>query len=173
MLTQDSTDPTGVSDDSPRGGSNVARARDRKAAAALELKRSGASWDDICEVLGYPTPRAALVATEQALEKQLATPETRDYMRTIASGRLDRLLQGVWKKAIDDDPKNTEHLAAVREARGLIADYRKLHGLDAPAEYVVHSPTLAEIEQWVSRMSAGEVTVEEDDIFEADVVEEA
>lgn len=170
-MQQDSTDPTGVRDDSPKGGSEVARARDRKANAALELRKAGASWDEIAEVLGFPTARTALVAVEKALENGLRTKESQEFMRNLAGQRLDRLLRSVWKKAIE--PENPEHLVAVTKARELIAQHAKLHGLDAPTEMVVHSPSAPELERWVaSVVQAGAPQLEEADIFDAEVVED-
>ena len=171
-MQQDSTDPTGVADNrynqsGNRVGASVAtRARSRKANAAIQLRLAGATWEEIAQSLGYPTARLALVATEKALEKQLNT-EDRDKMRRLAGMRLERLLRGIWTKAID--PDHPEHLLATTKAREAIADYRKLYGLDAPTEVIVHSPTVAEIERWVSSVVSYSVPqVEEYDIIDVD-----
>lgn len=171
MHRQDPTDPTGVSDDSPKGGSNVARARDRKANAALQLRIAGASWDEIAQSLGFPTPRAALVATEKALEKELHTEENQGQMRSLAGKRLERLLRGVWTKAID--PAHPEHLFAVDKARLIIDRHAKLYGLDAPTEFVVTNPAQQEIEKWVATViGQAQPTLREADIFDAEVIED-
>lgn len=168
---QDSSDDSGVVDNSPRGGSSVARARDRKANAALQLRKAGADWFEIAEALGYPTARAALVATELALEKELRADESKEYMRNLAGQRLDRLLRGVWVKAVDDS--HPEHLTAVDRARQIIDRHAKLFGLDAPTELVVSSPSAQELERWVSQVVATtSPALEEPDIFEADLVED-
>lgn len=168
-MRQDSSDPTGVADDSPRGNSEVARARNRKANAALQLRKAGASWDEIAEALGFPTGRQALVATEKALEKELRNPESQEQMRELAGARLERLLRGVWSRAIN--PEDPDHLAAVNTAKGLIDRHARLYGLDAPTQYVVSSPTQQELEAWVNRISAATVPeLPEADIF-GDVVE--
>lgn len=169
-VSQDSTHPTGVSDTSPRGGSEVARARDRKANAAIQLRIAGASWDEIAQSLGFPTPRAALVATERALEKELKSEESQTAMRSMAGKRLERLLRGVWTKAID--PQHPEHLVAVDKARQLIDRHAKLYGLDAPTEFVVNNPAQAELEKWVATViSESRPALEEADIFDAEVLE--
>lgn len=167
MQQQDSTDPTGVRDDSANGGgSGLVRARDRKAHAAIEMRKAGASWDDIAQVLGYPTGRQALVATEKTLEKHL-TDESQVFMRRLVSQRLDRLLRSVWKTAINEE--SPDQFAAIDRSRLLIADFRKLHGLDAPSEYLVSTPSQAELERWVSTVLAAQTpAVIEGDIFEAD-----
>jgi hypothetical protein len=169
MHVQDPTHPTGISDDTPQGNSEVARARDRKAASAIQLRIAGASWDEVAEVLGFPTARAAIVATERALEKELQTTESQDAMRKMAGKRLDRLLRAVWGKALD--PDHPEQLAAVRTAREIVGQHSKLFGLDAPTEHVIHSPSESEIAQWVASVTVQQrPQLEEADIFEMDDV---
>jgi hypothetical protein len=108
-----------------------------------------------------------MVATEKALEKQLASEGDREKLRRLANARLERLLRSVWPKAID--PENPDHLLALTKAREVIADHRKLYGLDAPTEVVVHQPTLHELEQWVARVVTATVpAVEEYDILEGE-----
>jgi hypothetical protein len=172
--TQDSSDPTGVVDGRHRNtesGSEAAKLRNRKADAAMSMRLSGANWSEIALVCGYPTPRAALSAVEKALVRRLDDTNDRDLMRKLAGMRLERLLRGVWTKAID--PDNPEHLAAVQRGREIIDRHAKLFGLDAPAEIVIHSPTQGELEDWVLRVTSTIVQpVEEPDIFEAELVED-
>lgn len=178
MQEQDSTHPTGVAGtasgrDGKGGivnGNSVTRARNRKAAAAIELHLSGATWTDIASILGYPTARAALVATERALERQLHD-EDREKLRAKAGQQLNRLLRGVWSKAID--PDNPEQLQAVGKARELLADHRKLWGLDAPTEVIVTSPSEAELDAWVAKVFASQTPdVPQYDVIEGEVVGE-
>lgn len=162
-ISQDSNDPTGVSGGQ---GRSLARARERKANAALSLALAGAEWTQIAMSCGYPTPRAARVAVERALEKQLENdPDAKARMRLLASKRLERLLMSVWTKA--NDPEHPEHLLANTKARELVASWTKLHGLDAPAEVVVHSPTNEMIEAWVAKIVTHELPpVQDDDIID-------
>lgn len=175
MVTiQDASDPTGVRDgrsSNRQPGSEAARQRQRKADAGLSLRLAGASWAEIAQTVGYPTPRAALIAVEKALVKQLNDdPQAKEKMRAIAGQRLERLLRGVWGKAIND--QDPEHLAAVSRARELIGQHTKLFGLEAPTEVVVHSPTQSELEAWVVQVVSGSrPEVAELDIFDADVIE--
>jgi len=153
MHEQDSSDPTGVRGQSGKGhGSELAKARHRKANAAVQMRLAGATWGEIATALGYPTPRQALVATERALVKQLDTNDDREKMRKVAGARLERLLRSVWPKAID--PDNPDHLLAVTKAREIVDRHAKLYGLDAPTEVVVHNPTQTELESWVTRLLA-------------------
>lgn len=173
---QDSSHPTGVASDAQLGGGRhvsdpALLPRNRKASAALALRMSGVQWSDIALTLGYPTPRAAMLATEKALVKHLEAEEDKVKMRTMAGARLERLLRAVWNRAIDtNDP---EQFTAVSRARELIQDHSKLFGLQAPSEVVVHTPTQTELEEWVLRMTATMVPdAQESDIWEGEVVEE-
>lgn len=171
MQEQDSSHETGVSA-TRDGANNVIRARQRKANAALQLSLSGASWTEIAQALGYPTPRAARVATERALERELrASDSSIEKMRAMDAARLERLLRSVWKKAIDhEDP---EHLAALDKARGILSDHARLLGLNKPSEVIIHNPTMVEIEQWVAQMLAAKdgAPVEEGyDVIEGKVI---
>lgn len=167
-MKQDPTDPTGVSNNSPRGDSTLTRARERKAHAALQLHIAHVGLDDIAEQLGYPDGGAVLVAIELALERQLHE-ESREEMRRMVGLRLKRLNQAVWAKAID--PKSPEQLAAVREARANLTEFARLYGLNAPSELVVHTPTATELENWVSTVVQQSVPqLEEADIFEGEIL---
>jgi hypothetical protein len=161
QFQQDPTDPTGVRDLAPQryaGGpdGSVVRARTRKANAAVQMRLAGATWPEIAQTLGYPTPRTALVAVERTLEKQLDETD-RAKMRSLAGARLERLLRSVWTKAVD--PDSPEQMIAVSKAREILADHRKLFGLDAPTEVIVHNPSAAELEEWVAGVVALSTTL--------------
>jgi hypothetical protein len=171
-IAQDPTHPTGVADDSPRGSSAAVRARERKANSALQLKIAGASWEEIAEILGYPSGQHAQTATEGALERDLKSDESRKHLRGLNAKRLEKLLRSVWPKATD--PQHPEHLAAIATARQLLDREAKLRGLDAPTEYVVSSPTVTEIEAWVNmHQTRSAPELEEADIFDAEVIEDS
>lgn len=172
MVThQDSSHPEGVSGDrTGHGGNNSAQmARFRKADAALQLKTAGATWTEIAQTLGYPTPRQAMLAVEKALVRQLNDEDDKAKMRAVSGARLERLLRGIWAKAID--PNSPEQMTAVSRCREIIADHNKLYGLSAPTEVVVSTPTQTELEDWVLRMTAEMVPdMAEPDIWEGEVV---
>lgn len=149
MIEQNPEDPTGVEHASGDSNNHVTRARQRKANSALAMKLAGANWTEIAQTLGYGTPRSALVAVEKALEQALDGTD-REYMRGLAGARLERLLRSIWPKAID--PEHAEQMIAVSKAREVIADHRRLFGLDAPTEVIVHQPTRVELEEWVAKV---------------------
>lgn len=175
MHQQDATHPTGVRAVTGRENEKeLIKARYRKARAAVQLRKMGADWEEVAQTLGYPTGRAALVATEKALEHELKTPESREFMRNLAVERLDTLLRQVMPKALD--PDSPDQMVAQQRAREHIMSQAKILGLEAPTEMVVHSPTLNELEAWVAQAMATRTDgheLEEPDIFEIEVVEDA
>ena len=170
-IVQDSTHPEGVYDDAGHdNGSQVVRARDRKANAAIEMKIEGYSWQEIAEVVGYPTARHALVATERVLEQRVNEQLDKKQLREIAAARLGKLMRSVNAKATNED--HPEHLAAVSKARDLLIDWVKLHGAGAPAEVTIYNPSEAEIDSLLAQVTATQVPqVEEDDIFADDIAD--
>lgn len=170
MQAQDSSDQTGVADLSGHGSKEVTRARNRKAKAALAYSIAGADWKQVARQCGYPTPRAAKVAVERMLEKRLDAMD-KEHLRLMVSARLDTLLRTVWGKATDSD--DDQQLPAAKVARELIADYRRVWGVDAPQEILVTSPTQRDIDEFVAGVLESSLPpVENADIVEADVIDD-
>lgn len=170
-IIQDKTDPTGVRDTSPAGSSSAIRARERKAAAALALRKDNVSWDEIAEVLGYPTARAALVAVEQMLEKGALTPESQEFLRALAASRLEELIYAGRQKALDDQAP--DQLAAMGQVRQLIETHMKLLGYAAPQELAIYNPLEGEVQEFIAMVQqrkAGK-QLEESDIFSTEADE--
>jgi hypothetical protein len=168
-MQQDSSHPTGISTEGKTQPEAV-RARQRKANAAYRMALSGANWKQIARVCGYPTERAAKVAVELMLEKRI-DPSDKQHLRLMVSGRLDTLLRGIWAKATDQD--SPEQLTAVQRVREIVADYRKVWGIDAPQEVIVTSPTQRDIDEFVASVVRGTLPpVENADIVDADIIGE-
>jgi hypothetical protein len=174
---QDPTHPTGVAVIEGTDETSAYRPRERKAAAALALRIGSAemeplSYDEIARVLGYPSAQRAQQAVETALEKEMRNdPKNRARMRELISRKQDQLLRAVWKKAMD--PEHPEQLLAVQRAESILEKNTKLHGIAAPTEVTISSPSVNEIEAWVAKAyeAANGGHVEEGDIFDAEVVE--
>lgn len=168
-MRQDSSHETGVV---PTTGNNkeLTRARDRKASAALAMKMGGAEWHEICDALGYPTERAALVAVEVSLGKKLNEFD-RTHLRALAAGRLESLVRSTWVKA--HSPKDPEHLPAVKATRENIESYVRLLGLAAPQEILITNPTQEHLDRWVAQVVSSNLPqVAEADIVEGDVIDD-
>lgn len=170
-VVQDPNHETGVALTEGSPEKDAVRPRERKSNDVIEMRLMGYGWDDIATVLGYPTPRSALVAFEGALERQLQDDHTSAAkMRDLAGRRLERLLRSCWKQAIDEN--HPAQMAAIDRALKILENHARLFGLNAPTEMVVHSPTASEIHGFVAKVvSAANSGLEEDDIFDADVVE--
>lgn len=156
----------------PQGKANLGKTPANTAAAALALWLAGAGWDEIADALTLPS---AATAQEQAYsllaQRAWSDKDGREKARMQAGARLERLMRGVWPKATD--PKNPEHLVAVKAAREIIGDLRRLYGLDAPIEVAMYTPTSAELEEWVSARlgsTSSELLAMEARVIEADVV---
>lgn len=123
----------------------VKTAERRKKAVAMRL--AGADWDTIKEKLGYASRGAACTDVKRALDASLAEMHEAVAMhRHVANLRLERLLLVVYPLALRGD------LKALEQARGLIADLRKLHGADAPVKHQVL--TIGAIEAEIADLEA-------------------
>lgn len=91
---------------------------------ALQLRRSGASLDDIAQRLGYKARSSAMRAIERAMNRNLG--EGADALRGLELERLDRMQLGLWPRAIAGDVK------AVAAVLRIMTRRAKLLGLDAP-----------------------------------------
>lgn len=173
MMQQDSSDPTGVSvvEGTNTKSKELTHARERKAKSALALRmvtQGQTDWKKIAKVCGYPTPRAAKLAVERLLAKHVDTMD-RDALRQLVARRLDTLLRGLWTKATDSD--SPEHLSAAGKAREVIADYRRVYGIDAPQEILVSSPTQRDLDAFVAAVVSNSLpAVGNADIVDADVL---
>jgi hypothetical protein len=146
----------------------------RTSSAALALRLAGATYDEVADALGLPSAENARDLTERALAARADLDRNgRDRLRAENGARLERLMRGVWQKAID--PEHPDHLVAVRVARELVDRHCKLYGLDAPSELIVHAPTAAEIDAWVAGMVAEQtkgLRAMEAAVVEAEVIED-
>ena len=148
---------------------------DRKADAALELRLMRVRWDEIAETLGYASPQSAKAAVERALQRNLMDrKEDTDDLRKMAAMTYDRLIRSLWRKATEDSPENTEHLPAAKAVADITEKWAKLHGLNAPTEIAIRTPTQQELEQWVQKVSGKTALQEADpfDIVDGEVVDD-
>lgn len=132
----------------------------RPGRAATALRLAGATYSEIAETLGYADDAEARLAVERdlAIVGSQDIPG-RDRLRSEEAARLERLLRGVWQKAVT--PTDPEHLSAVRTALAVVDRHARLLGLDMPIEMIVHNPTTVEIDAWVmgilEQSASGEV----------------
>ena len=96
--------------------SEVAKVSNRPA-AAVALRLRGATYQDICDTLGYETPGIAQREVEKTLAA-LAPPEDADMLRSVMDARLEKLLLSCWRMATD--PSSNDHLGYVRTALAIM-----------------------------------------------------
>ncbi|HET6896883.1 MAG TPA: hypothetical protein VFK70_00980 [Vicinamibacteria bacterium] len=130
-------------------------ARGNRSQAAVALRLAGASYAEVADVLEYADARTARHEVEDVLAASAADPADRETLRREALGRLERLLRATWAKATT--PDHPEHIPAAKFALSVVDRVIRLQGLDAPAELVVHTPTMREIDAWVATVTAVDV----------------
>lgn len=168
-MRQDPTHPTGVMETSSHTQAETLAARERKADSAVEMYvEKDKTLKQVCKKLGYPSEAAALAAIESRMAYHLrSNPRNQSAMRDMASRRLERLSRATMRRAEDyDDP---EQLAAVAQARGVIMDWVKLNGLQAPQQIAITNPTDDAIVAIAMQMaSRGAPALDTGDIFGED-----
>lgn len=93
-----------------------------KQTKALELRKSGHTYQEIADELGYATRDSAHKSVAAALDKTLREPA--DGVRELELSRLDRMWKGLFEKANDGDPKSIEVALKIMDRRA------RLTGLD-------------------------------------------
>lgn len=98
----------------------------QRQAEALRLRASGKSFEAIAEALGYRSPSGAHKAVTTGLQKTLQEPA--DELRVMEAERLDRMLEGLWQKAINGGTWEVDRVLNIMERRA------KLLGLDSSGD---------------------------------------
>lgn len=92
----------------------------------LELKRAGATFDDIARTLGYANSSGAWQAYKRAMKRTLVEAGAEE-LRDAELDRLDRLQRAVWSNAINGDLSAVNTVLKIMQRRAMYL------GLDAPA----------------------------------------
>jgi len=90
----------------------------------VELRHMGITYEVIAKQVGYASPSGAFHAYERALARY--PKETVEKKRELAESRLERLLAGVWTKALRGETP------AIMATLKIFERQAKLMGLDAP-----------------------------------------
>ena len=96
----------------------------QKRVRALELRTEGKTFQQIADELKYRSKASAYDAVTKGLEETLQEPA--DALRRVESERLDRMLEGLWPKAIKGDTWSVDRVLGIMDRRA------KLFGLDKP-----------------------------------------
>jgi hypothetical protein len=98
---------------------------------AIELRRSGMTYERIGREIGFTT-MAAYLAVKVGLEKSLREPG--DALRELEVQRMEELLEAVWPLAKSGDLFAVDRVIKISERRA------RLLGLDAPIKAEVTGP---------------------------------
>lgn len=100
-----------------------------RSAKALELKKEGATYDEIAAALGC-TKSTAHRAVMRALERIIAEPA--EDVKKLELARLDRMLRPLWRKIVDEAASLADVVRAVDASLRIMDRRAKYLGLDAP-----------------------------------------
>jgi hypothetical protein len=92
----------------------------------VELRRTGATWEGIAQVVGYSNAGGAYKAYQRAMSRVFDQPV--QELRNAELDRLDRLQRAYWKDAIEGNARSADFILRVIDKRA------KLLGLDAPTK---------------------------------------
>jgi hypothetical protein len=108
---------------------------------AMELRKAGASYDQIARQMGYAQKSGAHHAVMRALKAALqARDESAAEMREMEAQRINAYLLGIYQKATHGDPR------AIEVALKLSERMAALFGLDAPVRRELSGPDGGPIE---------------------------
>lgn len=101
----------------------------------IELRRAGATFDDIARAIGYADAATAYNAYKRALKRSLIDAGSEEA-RTVELDRLDRLQRSHWNNAISGDVAATNVVLRIMDRRA------RLLGLDAPIKHDITVETI-------------------------------
>ena len=116
---------------------------------ALELRRAGATYDEIAQALGYATAQGAYLAYNRAIKRTLVESGSEEA-RQSELDRCDRLQRAYWSKAMAGDIQAGNIILKVMDRRA------RYLGLDAPTKQQVEVTTFeggTELDREVARLA--------------------
>lgn len=119
--------------------------RERK---ALELRKGGATFEQIAQALGYADRSNAHKAVRRAMRETIQEPA--DEVRRVEVERLDVLLKALWPKALSTGDK--QQARAVEQCLSIMARRSALLGLDAPSRRVVEIVTEDALDEAIANL---------------------
>ncbi len=99
-----------------------------KWAQALNLRKGGASYDDIARQLGYSDGASAYNAVQSALGLAIAEPA--EEVRKLELERLDRLQVAQWRAAMNGDVRAAQTVLKIMERRARLTGIDETHESD-------------------------------------------
>ena len=126
---------------------------DEKQIAALNLRKAGATFQEIADELGYASPSGAYEAVQSALKKAISEPA--EELRHLELARLDEMQAAVWEAVQAGDPD------AIGSVLRIMGHRMKLLGLerrDSPIKIKLPKITSVEAAQQAIADMAEQIT---------------
>lgn len=115
-----------------RSPSAIAEAE--RIAKIMTLRKSGATFEQIGQVMGCTMQNAFGIVTRQLAKINAAASESTEEVRRLELERLDALMMGQWKQATGG------HQGAVQAVLRIMERRAKILGLDAPTKIAPTTP---------------------------------
>ena len=112
-----------------KAGSKAVNAAERQA-AAVHLRKSGHTFQEIADKLGYAGHQGAYKAVMSAIRKIVQEPA--EELRKLELERLDVMLKSLWPFVLKGSPRHVEMALKVMDRRAAYL------GLDAPKQVEDH-----------------------------------
>ena len=93
--------------------------------SAIELRKAGASYQQIADQLGYSDPSGAYRAVSRGLNSLVKEPA--EELRTVQYERLNHMLIALWPRVQQGE------LSAMDRALGIMDRMSRLFGIEAPS----------------------------------------
>lgn len=106
--------------------------RAQKRETALKLRLEGKTYNEIADIMGYADHKGPRDLIQRTI-KDVYGPKANEYM-AVTLARLEALLDAVWDPALKGDISSHE------QARKVVADIRKMLGLDKPVVTEIGGP---------------------------------
>lgn len=115
----------------------------------IDMRRSGATFEDIAAAVGYANHTGAWHAYRRAMRRTLTDAGTED-IRQLELSRLDRLQEALWPQAMNGDTTAVHAVIKILDRRA------RYLGLDAPrtTHTRLTTPHPADIDAELARLIA-------------------
>lgn len=108
--------------------------REENRRIAFELRKAGATFDEIGKAMGMTRQSAFELVTKTLAEIRSRTAEDVEHVRELELHRLDALLKGLWQSASKGSVNAVDRALKIMERRA------RLLGLDAPTKLASTNP---------------------------------
>lgn len=140
-----------------------------KGKAAAVMVASGADFEEVAAILGFPTARHAELAAQRALADSMDSWD-KAALKSLFMARFEGLFRGAYRRSQTKGYYARE--AAANTALKALVEQTKFAGVASPTEHLVHGPGAAEIRVLVETVTSKALAAmpAELDVLDAEVV---